>query len=133
MAEDSLAPRVQAAARELAQPRPMRRGCLSVRMIRCHKPGCACATDPERRHGPYVSLVQGGGSKTKSRWVSPETESLLRDQIAEGKSFLGRVEALFRVCEQWADAELDAASGEAAEKKGSKKPFKRKSRKKSKR
>ena len=123
--------RAQTAARELAQPRPMRRGSISVRTMRCNKPGCACATDAERRHGPYVSLVQGGGAKTKSRWVSPAAEARLRDQVAEGKAFLGRVEALFRFCEQWADSELEAASQEAAEKGGFTKRFRRRSRKKS--
>ena len=131
MTDTNFALRAQAAARELAQLRPMRRGSISVRTMRCNKPGCACATDPERRHGPYVSLVQGGGSKTKSRWVSPAAESRLRGQVAEGKAFRDRVESVFRFCEQWADAELEAASHEAGEKKGFTKRFRRKSRKKS--
>ena len=136
MSQHDFAVCAQAAARDLAQPRPMRRGAVSVRKIRCHKPGCACATDPDRRHGPYVSLVQGGGKNTKSRWVPAATESLVRQQVSEGKAFQDRVENFFRTCEQWADAELEAAqaaSQEAVEKKGFTKRFKRRSRKKSKR
>lgn len=34
---------VRELARCLAQPAPMRRGSLSVRYLKCNKPGCACA------------------------------------------------------------------------------------------
>lgn len=133
MTDIDFALRAQTASRELGSPRPMRRGVVSVRRIKCHKSSCACAHDPERRHGPYVSWVRGGGAKTRSKWLSPEVEPLVRKQILEGKAFLERVEALFRTCEQWAEAELQAASDEVAEKRGSRQPFRRKSRKKSKR
>ena len=51
-------------AAELVVPKPMRRGCVSERTIRCHKPGCACADDPKARHGPYVSLTRTVHGKT---------------------------------------------------------------------
>ena len=38
-------------ARRLATPKPMRRGSLSVRSLRCNKPGCACASRTlKKRH-----------------------------------------------------------------------------------
>ncbi len=135
MKSSELARRAQAAAQGLAQPQPMRRGSISERTICCHKASCACATDPERRHGPYISLVQGGGAKTKSRWISKAEESLVRQQIVEGQAFRDRIDGLFKVCEEWADAELESAradSPEAVEKKGFKKSFRKKSQTRSK-
>ena len=49
--------RLRQLAAELAEPKPMRRGSLSERTIKCSKPGCACAHDPKARHGPYFSLT----------------------------------------------------------------------------
>jgi PAS domain S-box-containing protein len=44
-------------AEKLSQPRPMRRGSLGERFIKCGKARCACATDEQARHGPYFSLT----------------------------------------------------------------------------
>jgi hypothetical protein len=49
-------------AHRLAQPRAMRRGWLSVRYLRCNRPGCRCAHRPEARHGPYTSVVRTSAS-----------------------------------------------------------------------
>lgn len=134
MNPDQFAAAALAASRDFARPRPMRRGSVSVRRICCHKPGCACASDPERRHGPYVSVVQGGGRNTKSRWIPPELEPLVRKQVEEARSFQDQVNGFLDACERWADAELEqAALPEAAEKKGSRKRSKRRSSRKSKR
>ena len=70
--------RVRRLALELSDPVPMRRGSVSERTVKCGKPGCACAEDPEARHGPYVSLVRVVGGKTESRWVAPEQAEALR-------------------------------------------------------
>jgi len=107
----------------LAQPRPIRRGSLSERYMKCSKPGCACAEDPDARHGPYFSLTRGVQGSTRSRLVSAEQAQLVRSQIEAGKDFRRQVEAYWQACERWADAELDvpeAASQEAAKKGGSK-------------
>ena len=128
-------PDVPAAVRQqldsLAQPRPMRRGSLSERFMRCGKPECACATDPDARHGPYYSLTRGAGGRTTSRLVSAEQAKLVRAQVDAGHQFRKQVEAFWGACEQWADAQLDTAQAasqpEAAKKGGSKKPSTRKS------
>ena len=26
--------------------------------MKCSKPGCPCATDPDARHGPYLSIAK---------------------------------------------------------------------------
>lgn len=107
----------------LAQPRPMRRGSLTERYMKCSKLGCACAGDPDARHGPYFSLTRGVQGSTRSRLVSAEQAQLVRSQIEAGQDFRKQVEAYWQASEQWADAQLgttEAVSQEAAQKGGSK-------------
>lgn len=136
MPNDNVPPPAREIARRLAQPRPMRRGSLSVRYVKCNKPGCACADDPKARHGPYTSVVRTIAGRTRSRLVPAAQAGVLRQQIETGQLFRKDVEAYWQACEQWADARLDAAetsSPEAAKKGASKKPLTRKSRPRSKR
>ena len=81
--------RVRQLATQLADPKPMRRGSLSERTIKCSKPGCACAQDPKARHGPYHSLTHAVGSKTRSRFLTDEQAGLVRQQIDTGREFRG--------------------------------------------
>ena len=125
---------VRQLATELADAKPMRRGSLSERTIKCSKPGCACAQDPEARHGPYYSLTHAVGGKTHSRFLTTEQATLVRQQIDAGRQFRSRVDALWEASEQWADrqlADLAASSGEA-KKGGSRRISKMKSSRKSK-
>jgi hypothetical protein len=121
-------------ARELAEPVPMRRGSVSVRTVKCNKPGCRCQNDPQARHGPYCSLVRGSGGKTVSRWVPARQLEMLRAQVAAGQQFRRHLEAYWQACERWADAELQASGngGEAAEKGGSRRASKPRSARRSK-
>ena len=109
-------------AHRLAEPRPMRRGSLAVRYLRCNKPGCACAERADARHGPYHSVVRVVDGKTRSRHVPAEQAELLRQQVDAGQEFRKQVESYWQACEQWADAQLDEAASEteAAKKGGSK-------------
>ncbi|HAK59148.1 MAG TPA: hypothetical protein DCO77_02030 [Nitrospiraceae bacterium] len=121
---------VREIAERLAQPRPMRRGSLSVRFVKCNKLGCACAKDPEARHGPYTSVVRTVGKKTRSRRFPAAQTEVLRRQIDAGKNFRKEIEAYWQSCEQWADEELEATeaiSQEDTKKRASKRPSKRKS------
>ncbi len=127
---------VRAALAALAQPRAMRRGSVSERRMKCNKPGCPCTERPQARHGPYFSLTRGVAGSTRSRLLSSEQADLARAQVEAGQQFRHHVEAYWRACEQWADAQLDApkaASQEAAKKGASKKPSTRKSSPRSKR
>lgn len=137
MPNDSvIPPRVAQLAVEIAQPRPMRRGSLSVRYVKCNKPGCPCADGPDGRHGPYTSVVRTVSAQTQSRRVSVEQAPLLREQVEAGQQFRRQVEEYWQESERWADAMLDmssAVSQEAAKKKGSAKPLKRKQRPRSRR
>ncbi len=123
-------------ARQLAEPRPMRRGSVSTRYVKCNKPGCSCAAHADARHGPYVSVVRVVAGKTQSRWVLPDQVATLRRQVEAGQQFRRQVEAYWEACEQWANAQLEApeaASQGAAQKRGSKEPSTRKSSPRSKR
>lgn len=128
-------PHVRQLVAELADAKPMRRGSLSERTIKCSKPGCACAKDSKARHGPYHSLTHAIGGKTRSRFLTAEQADLVRQQIDAGREFRGRVDALWEACETWADGQLEdlAASAEDAEKGGFKRTSKTKSSRKSKR
>ena len=103
-------PRVRQLATELADAKPMRKGSLSERTIKCCKPNCACAQDPKARHGPYYSFTQAVGGKTHSRFLTGEQAEVVRRQIDAGREFRGQVDAFWEACEQWADTELAEVS-----------------------
>ncbi len=97
----------------------MRRGSVNERRMKCGQTNCACQRDPQARHGPYFTLTQAAGGKTRSRYVAAGQVPLLRRQIEAGREFRQQVETYWEACEQWADAELAATpAAEAAEKKG---------------
>ena len=128
-------PRIRQLATELADAKPMRRGSLSERTIKCSKPGCACAQDPKARHGPYFSFTHAVEGKTRSRFLTAEQAGIVRQQIEAGREFRAHVGAYWEACEEWADRQLadsSASSGEA-KKGGSKRTSKTKSSRKSKR
>ena len=121
---------------ELAEPKPMRRGSLSERMVKCSKPGCPCADNPDARHGPYFSLTRGVQGKTHSRFLTPAQAALARQQIEAGQEFRAKLDTLWEGCEAWADSQLQgssAASIAEAEKGGSRRTSKRRSSRKSRR
>ena len=105
------------------EPRPMRRGSLGVRFVKCGKPGCACAADREARHGPYYSLTRAVGKKTKSRFLSKAQAEIAKRQITKGGAFRKDLEAYWRAREALADEELNAvetgSSSAGSEKGGS--------------
>jgi hypothetical protein len=47
-------------------------GTLSKRMMKCGKPNCRCAKDPDARHGPYFEWGHMVGGKLVHRMVPPE-------------------------------------------------------------
>jgi len=134
------APLVPSAVRQLAaalsEPKPMRRGSLSERYVKCSKPGCSCAEQPHARHGPYYSLTRAVAGQTRSRFLSAEQAAIVRRQVTAGRQFRQQVEAYWAACERWADAQLaapEAAPPGAAEKGGSARPSRRRSSARSKR
>ena len=102
-------------AAQLAEPKPMRRGSLSQRTIKCSKPGCPCAQNPKARHGPYYSLTRAVRGKTHSRFLTPEQAAVARQQIEAGHTFRTQLEAYWEGCENWADRQLEGSAAASAE------------------
>jgi len=135
MTNDSEVPQsVRQLAAALATTVPMRRGHLHERRMKCSKTDCPCATDDAARHGPYHTLTRSIGGKTKSRYLTEEQAAVVREQIKAGAHFRDRIEEFWQACEQWADAQVEAAQvANTAAKKGASEPTsKRTSRGKSK-
>jgi len=114
-------PEVAELSATLSEPRPLRRGTVNERKMKCGQANCACQRDPKARHGPYYMLTQAAGGKTRSRYVAAGQIPLVRRQIEAGHEFRQQVEAYWDACEQWADAELKQTTvrRRADEKKGS--------------
>ena len=124
---------VRVLAEKLSAPRPMRRGSLGGRFIRCGKARCACARDDQARHGPYFSLTRARGGRTQSRRLTAQEAERVREQLAAGREFRQQVEAFWEACEEWADAELAQQEAEEAKKGGFRRSSPGKSRPRSKR
>lgn len=124
--------RVAELSAALSEPRPMRRGSINERTMKCGQANCACQRDPKARHGPYYTLTQAVGGKTRSHYLDVGQVPMLRRQIEAGRKFREQVEAYWEACEQWADGELEQTqAAEAAEKKSSVRVSRKRSPKKS--
>src|SRR5260370_30664990 len=95
---------------ELAETKPMRRGSLSERMVKCSKPGCPCREDPDARHGPYFSLTRAVGGKTQSRLLTKEQAALARQQIAARHPLRTTLEIFWGCCNALADSDSNCSS-----------------------
>ena len=127
---------VRELASQIAEAKPMRRGSVSERYVKCNKPGCPCADDADGRHGPYYSISRVVKGRTQSRWLGAEQAKVVREQVEAGQQFRRHVEEYWQACEQWADAQLEgpeATSQEAAKKGASKRHSRPRSSPKSKR
>ena len=118
----------------LADAKPLRRGSLSERYVKCSKPDCPCCDSKDARHGPYYSVSRVVNGKTQSRWLNAKEAEVVRRQLEQGQAFRKNIEAYWEACERWADAELEtleAASAETVKKGASKRRLKPKSSRKS--
>ena len=70
---------VAAALAPLGGPRPMRRGSLTTRRMKCGQRGCPCQRDPcTARRGPYTEWSRVVGGRRQSRSLSPEQADRVR-------------------------------------------------------
>ena len=130
MPDSTIPTQVRALAARLSDAKPMRRGSLTKRYVKCNRGGCACGDHDDARHGPYFSVSRVVKGRTQSRWLSVEQARLVGAQVQAGQEFRKQVEAYWNVCEEWADTMLGdstVASDEAAKKGGSKKSLTAKS------
>jgi hypothetical protein len=73
------------------------KGTVLKRMMKCGKAGCACASDPTKRHGPYFELTYKANGKTVNVKLSPEAAPLYQAaarQYRKLKTLLNRLDKL---------------------------------------
>jgi hypothetical protein len=46
-------------------------GSITIRRTRCGKARCACKTDPDAKHGPYIQWTRTVNGKTVTRKLTP--------------------------------------------------------------
>ncbi len=78
--------RIRARSRELRQKIGrmdfVASGTLHVRTKVCGRKNCRCATDPEKRHGPYHEWSRRKDGKLLHKVVTPEQAQFLKQAIA---------------------------------------------------
>jgi hypothetical protein len=108
----------------------MRPGSLVERYRSCGKPGCRCAKQGARGHGPSWSLTREVAGKTVTKVIPPGAVEQVRAQIEEHRRFRAIMRELVETSERLCDtrlAQTDAASQEAAKKGASKRPSRQRS------
>lgn len=66
---------------ELAEIGYVVHGSLAERWMLCGRPECACAVDPDARHGPYSQWSWKAGGRTVSCYLNPSQARLCRTWI----------------------------------------------------
>jgi hypothetical protein len=85
--------------RELQELEYFCKGTVMARRMKCGKPGCACHTDPAKRHGPYWEWTYKAQAKTVNVRLSPASGPIYKtasQQHRKLKSLLRRLETLSR-------------------------------------
>ena len=73
------------------------KGTVLARRMKCGQPGCACHTDPTRRHGPYWEWTYKAKAKTVNVRLAPAAGPLYKaasQQYRRLKSLLSRLEKI---------------------------------------
>lgn len=108
---EDIPPDVLALWQALFDPRPMRRGSIAERYVKCSKKGCPCNEQAELRHGPYYSLTRAVEGRTRSRLLGAEEAQVASRQIEAGRLFRIQLGAFWEACERWADREIEGGAG----------------------
>lgn len=61
------------------------RGSLVRLRVRCGKRGCACATDPDARHGPYVRWTRKIAGRTVSTHLRSDEVPVFEQWLANSR------------------------------------------------
>jgi hypothetical protein len=75
-------------------------GSLVTRTSRCGNRTCRCHTDPDRRHGPYLSWTRKVNGKTVTRNLSATQADRYRPWFDNAKRLRGLVTELERISAQ---------------------------------
>ena len=79
---------VRQIAHRFAATRPMRRGSLSVRFIKCNKPGCRCGEDPRPDTGRTPAWSEPWASGANRVWFRPSTPMPSERRLRRDISFV---------------------------------------------
>lgn len=117
---------------ELVSLSDFRAGTLVGRYRKCGKPGCRCAREGERGHGPSWSLTRSVEGKTVTKIIAGEAVEVTTKQIGEYRRFQHIVheivETNVKICDALLEADGKAEDDpEGAEKRGSAARSRRKS------
>jgi hypothetical protein len=85
----------RALADALGQVEGVLPGSVVVRRMRCGKAVCACQTDPEARHGPYIQWTRTVNGKTTTRYLNQaqhERYQQLFDNARQLKDLVAKLE-----------------------------------------
>ena len=98
--QESRAGRFHELKRGLDQLEYFCKGTVLKRMMKCGKASCACASDPDKRHGPYFELTYKANGKTVNVKLAPEAAPLYKAaslQYRKLKTLLTRLEKLSQI------------------------------------
>jgi len=82
-------------------------GSLVERSTRCGSRGCACHSDPEKRHGPYPSWTRRVGGKTVTRTLSTKQAEHYKPLFENSR----RIKELFEELEALSVSVVSEAEG----------------------
>lgn len=105
----SPAQRFAALRQELQQLEYFCKGTVLARRMRCGQPGCACHTDPAKRHGPYWEWTYKAQAKTVNVRLSPASGPLYQTAARQHR----KLKALLRRLEKLSLAALAALARQA--------------------
>lgn len=78
---ESLQAEIETVKRQIAGIGDLRRGSLSLQHTVCGKPGCRCADNPPRKHGPYYQISYTSAGQSKTQAVHREQLITIRRQV----------------------------------------------------
>lgn len=84
----------------------MQQGILRARFIRCGKPTCRCAAEPEARHGPYWYLTWRQGRRIRMRYVPPQAVEAVQAAIDARHALETAIRDCKRDIKLWKDGKL---------------------------
>ena len=100
-------------------------GSIQRRMMTCGKPSCACHSDPEARHGPYLYWTTKKASKTVGKLLTPEEADLYDEWIGNRKKLEAIVRQMKALSQRAASAAIKTRAPTAKRKTRTRKTPKR--------